>query len=233
MAENENPSDMSDSETMCSVSDMSDISETMTAVDVQLPDPPINALYYLDAPTGPYLTQKRYNDFREFKLRHPRQPSLIPPPLSIEFAFEDFVSAAARAYLTAQATPPSRTSPGTCTEFQEVARRLGVPLDTSVPSTNAGLMENHLEVKRMMLTSVLRFAEVWKNCLPNGVNKRLLFKDILTFIHKKAEARKTADHIKTRLGEAVFRYQAAEWKDVLEEDLEASRWIRWKDGASV
>ncbi|KAK1233975.1 hypothetical protein PQX77_002833 [Marasmius sp. AFHP31] len=224
---------MSDSETMCNGSDMSDDSDMMTAVDVELPDPPVDPLYYLDAPCEPYLAQKRYNDHREFKRSHPRQFSLLPPPLSIEFAFRDLVNAAARAYLTAQATPPSRTTPGTRTEFQDTARRLGVHLDTSVLSYNAGLMGNTLEVKRMVLASVVRFAEVWQDCLPDGADRVLLYKDILKFIHKNAKARKTDDYIKTTLGENVFCYQAADWKVVLEEDLEASRWISWKTGALV
>ncbi|KAK1223062.1 hypothetical protein PQX77_014061 [Marasmius sp. AFHP31] len=223
---------MSDTETMCSISDMSEISDTLTAVDAaELPDPPIDSLSYLDAPFELYLTQIQYHNFREFKRAHPRQFALLPAPNSIEFAFNDLVNATPRAFLTAQATPPSRTSPGTTTEFEAIATYLGVQLDTSVPPTNCDGLGNHLEVKRMMLASVMRFAEVWQNCLPDGVDKRLLFKDLLKFIREKADARHKEDRTKLRLGEEVFRYQDANWKVVLVRDLAISRWVRWKNQA--
>ncbi|KAK1217954.1 hypothetical protein PQX77_019376 [Marasmius sp. AFHP31] len=222
---------MSDAETMCDISDMSDTSDTLTAVDAaELPDPPVDPLFYLDAPLAPYLTQKRYHNFREFKRNHPREFALLPPPYSIEFAFNDFVNATSRAFLTAQATSPSHTSPGTTTEFENIAQHLRVRLDTSVPPTDCGSTGNHLEVKRMMLASVVRFAEVWKTCLPDGVDKKLLFEDILKFIREKAEARQKDDRVKLRLGEEVFGYRDADWKDILEQDLETSGWICWKDG---
>ncbi|KAK1218013.1 hypothetical protein PQX77_019311 [Marasmius sp. AFHP31] len=231
MADNET-SDMSDTETMCSASDMSETSDTLTAVDAaEFPDPPIDPLFYLNAPLEPYLAQKRYHNFREYKRNHPREFALLPPPNSIEFAFNDLVNATSRAFLTALATSPSRTIPGTTTEFQIVARDLGVHLDTSIPPTDCGSMGNHLEVKRMMLASVRRFAEVWQNSLPDGVDKKLLFKDILKFIREKAEARRKDDGVKLRLGEEIFRYRDADWRDVLEQDLETSRWTRWKNGA--
>ncbi|KAJ8095470.1 hypothetical protein PM082_023240 [Marasmius tenuissimus] len=192
---------------MCSVLDMSETSDTLTMVDAaELPDPPIDPLFYLDAPFEPYLTQKRYDNFREFKRNHPREFALLPPPYSIEFAFNDLVNATSRAFLTAQATSPSCTSPGTSTEFQTIAHCLGTHLDTSVPPTDCGSMGNYLEVKRMMLASVMKFAEVWQNCLPDGVDKRLLFKDILKFIREKAEARRKDDSVKLRLGEEIFQY---------------------------
>ncbi|KAK1230326.1 hypothetical protein PQX77_006581 [Marasmius sp. AFHP31] len=218
---------MSDSETMCSVSDMSDISDT-TAVIYPVEHPArLDRLYYLDAPAETYLAQKRYIDFKEYKKNHPRNFSLLPPPFQIEFAFNDFVKATSRAYLTAQATPPSRTPPGTCAEFQAIGRQLNANIDTSVPLKDCGRLGNGLEVKRMLLTSVLRFAEVWQDSLPDGVEKVLVFKDILNFIHKHAKERKEDD----LLEEELFLYHEADWKEVLQQDLEVSRWMRWKEGA--
>ncbi|KAK1226516.1 hypothetical protein PQX77_010503 [Marasmius sp. AFHP31] len=204
----------------------------------ELPDPPIDPLFYLDAPLEPYLTQKRggvaqiltrYQDFWEFKRSHPQEFALLPPPYSIKFAFNNFVDATSRAFLTAQATSPSQTSPGTTTEFEIIAQYLRIRLDMSVPPTDHGSTSNQLEVKRMMLTSVRRFAELWQNCLPDDVDKRLLFEDILRFIREEADARRKDDLVKLRLGEGVFGYRNAKWKD-LERDLESSGWIRWRNG---
>ncbi|KAK1229289.1 hypothetical protein PQX77_007656 [Marasmius sp. AFHP31] len=221
----EDTSDMSDSETMCSISDMSDISDT-TAVIYPV-EHPVDRLYYLEAPAETYLAQKRYTDFKEYKKNHPHDFSLLPPPFQVEFAFNDFVKATSRAYLTAQATPPSRTPPGTRAEFQAIGRQLNAHIDTSVPSSkDCDQLGNGLEVKRMVLTSVLRFAEVWQDSLPDGVEKVLLFRDILNFIHKHAKARKEDDQL-----EEPFPYHEADWKEVLQKDLELSRWMRWKEGA--
>ncbi|KAK1216956.1 hypothetical protein PQX77_020403 [Marasmius sp. AFHP31] len=224
----EDTADMSDSETMCSVSDMSDISDTTTVIyPEEHPAPPVDRLYYLEAPAETYLAQKRYNDFKEYKKNNPRDFCLLPPPFQVEFAFKDFVKATSRAYLTAQATPPSRTPPGTCAEFQAISRQLRAHIDTSVPSKDCGQLGNGLEVKRMLLMSVLRFAEVWQDSLPDGVEKVPLFKDILNSIHKHAKARREDDQLE---GE-VFPYHEADWKEVLENDLDVSRWMRWKEGA--
>ncbi|KAK1216044.1 hypothetical protein PQX77_021330 [Marasmius sp. AFHP31] len=171
MAGNEDIADMLDSETMCSVSDMSEISDTTVVDPMEFPAPlpPVDPLYYLEPPAESYLAQKRYDDFKEYKKSHPREFSLVPPPFQIKFAFKDFVNAVSRAYLTAQATPPFRTTPGTSAEFQAISRQLGVRLDTSVPSRGCSQLGNSLEVKRMLLMSVGRFSEVWQDRLPDGV----------------------------------------------------------------
>ncbi|KAK1223732.1 hypothetical protein PQX77_013384 [Marasmius sp. AFHP31] len=231
----EDIADMSDSKTMCSVSDsdMSEISDTTVVDPMEFPAPlpPVDPLYYLEPPAESYLAQKRYDDFKEYKKSHPREFSLIPPPFQIEFAFKDFVNALSRAYLTARATPPFRTTPGTSAEFQAIGRQLGVRIDTSVPSKGCGQLGNSLEVKRMVLTSVVRFSEVWQDRLPDGVEMRLLFKDIVNFIHKNAKARWEDDCVKLRLEQEVFPYHDVDWKEIFEQDLEVSRWMRWKDGA--
>ncbi|KAK1220241.1 hypothetical protein PQX77_017006 [Marasmius sp. AFHP31] len=224
----EDTADMSDSETMCSVSDMSDISDTTAVVyPVEHPALAVDRLYYLEAPAETYLAQKRYTNFKEYKKNNPRNFALLPPPFQVEFAFNDFVKATSRAYLTAQATPPSRTPPGTRAEFQAIGRQLDAHIDTSVPLKDCGQLGNGLEVKRMVLTSVLRFAEVWQEGLPDGVEKVLLFRDVLNFIHKHAKARREND----RLEEEAFPYHEADWREVLESDLEVSQWMRWKEGA--
>ncbi|KAJ8092172.1 hypothetical protein PM082_023999 [Marasmius tenuissimus] len=104
-------------------------------------------------------------------------------------------------------------------------------INLSVPPAQTEVEGNVLEVKRMVFTGVLRWAEVWKDPLPDGVDKKLLFKDITKFICENAEARKRDDHVKMRLGEVAFPYHEANWKEIMEEDLGKSNWEGWRDGA--
>ncbi|KAK1219277.1 hypothetical protein PQX77_018013 [Marasmius sp. AFHP31] len=133
---------MSDSDTMCSVSDMSEISDTTVVDPMEFPAPlpPVDPLYYLEPPAESYLAQKRYDDFKEHKKNHPREFSLIPLPFQIEFAFKDFVNAVSRAYLTARATPAFRTTVTIPPKFPQQAPKSTLsakpsPRLTPVPQT--------------------------------------------------------------------------------------------------
>ncbi|KAK1222721.1 hypothetical protein PQX77_014426 [Marasmius sp. AFHP31] len=211
----------SEMETICS-----DISEAETAVEPEIqaaPDP----LVYLASPTECYLTRKRYNEFAEFKQQNPGARALLPPPHSIEFSFDDFTSALARSYLAARYTPPSLTPPGSPAEFADMGRRLSLALDTSVPTTQHELNGNALEVKRMIFTSIILWANVWDQ-LPNGTEKRTLYKDIAKFIEQKAKLKWEEDAISQR---SELAYRDVDWRLVMQQDLAASKWEGWRKGA--
>ncbi|KAK1223886.1 hypothetical protein PQX77_013220 [Marasmius sp. AFHP31] len=196
-------------------------------------DLPVDFLPYpLSAPCEPYLTQNRYNEYEAYRLRNPRQRALLPPPDSIEFSFRDFTSALGRTFLIAQQTPPSRTIPGTFKEFAKFSKTLKFNLTLSVPRTQtAESAGNLLEVRRMLFTGLIKFAEVWQDALPNGVDKKLLYEDAVKFILKSAGAHKREDSLRLFLGREVFPYGEADWKVIMEEDLARSKWKGWKDGA--
>ncbi|KAK1226508.1 hypothetical protein PQX77_010516 [Marasmius sp. AFHP31] len=210
----------SETETVCS-----DISEAETAVEPEIqaaPDP----LVYLSSLNECYLTQKRYNEFAEFKQRNPGTRTLLPPPYSIEFSFKDFTSALARSYLAARFTPSSLTPPGSPAEFADMGRQLNLALDTSVPATQHESNGNALEVKRMIFTSVIRWANVWDR-LPDGVEKRMLYKDIARVVERKAKLRWEQDNDNQRSEPA---YRNVDWRVVMEQDLAKSKWEGWRKG---
>ncbi|KAL0057593.1 hypothetical protein AAF712_015756 [Marasmius tenuissimus] len=226
-------SDISDTETVGGMSDITDISETFTLVETepQSLHPQLEDLYNLSAPSEPYLTQKRYKEFEEYKRDNPRQYALLPPPFSIEFSFNDFTSALSRAFLAAQQKPASLTAPGSCEEFRSLSEQMGIKISLSVPPIQTQSEGNVLEVKRMVFASVLRWAEVWEGALPDGVDKRLLYKDLVKFITEKANARKKEDCIRIRLGQDIFAYKDADWREIMEQDLHECKWKGWRYGA--
>ncbi|KAK1224490.1 hypothetical protein PQX77_012603 [Marasmius sp. AFHP31] len=234
MEEPADMSDISDTETLC-VSEISDMSDAQT-----LNDFPINGLlefpvpYPLSAPCEPYITQNRYNEFEAWKRFNPGRCKLVPPPYSIEFSFRDFTSALGRTFLTAQQTPPSRTKPGTIAEFTAFARKLRFNLTLSVPPTQtAEQIGNIVEIRRMLFTALIKFAKVWQDALPDGVEKKRLYEDVVKFILKNAGTHKLENSLRSRLGREheIQPYGDADWKEVMEEDLACSKWKGWKDGA--
>ncbi|KAK1228055.1 hypothetical protein PQX77_008918 [Marasmius sp. AFHP31] len=236
MDETADMSDVSDTETLCT-SEISDVSDAQTLNDL-----PINDLlefpvpYPLSAPHEPYLTQNRYNEFEAWKRRNPGQRKFLPPPYSIEFSFRDFTSALGRTYLTAQQSPPSRTTSGTFAEFTAFAKKLRFNLTLTVPPTQtAEQAGNIVEIRRMLFTALIKFAEVWQDTLPDGVEKKQLYEDIVRFILKSAGAQRLEDSLRGLGREVgpyrVERYSDACWKEVMEKDLAHSKWKGWKDGA--
>ncbi|KAK1224571.1 hypothetical protein PQX77_012525 [Marasmius sp. AFHP31] len=211
----------SETETVCS-----DISEAETAVEPEIQVAP-DRLVHLASQHECYLTQKRYNDFAEYKQQNPGTQALLPPPYSIEFSFNDFTSALARSYLAARYTPPSLTPPGSPAEFADMGRQLNLALDTSVPTAQHESNGNALEVKRMIFTSVIRWANVWDK-LPDGMEKRLLYKDIAKFIEQKAKSRWEEDTVNDG---SELAYRNVDWRVVMQEDLARSKWEGWRRGA--
>ncbi|KAK1216510.1 hypothetical protein PQX77_020862 [Marasmius sp. AFHP31] len=210
--------------------------DTQTIIDLPLDnfiETPVNVLPNpLWALDEPYLTQNRYKKYGDYRLRNPRQRILLPPPESIEFSFSDFTSALGRTFLVAQRTPQSRTAPGTFKEFTKFSKKLKFNLTLSVPPTQTSESAgNLLEVRRMLFTGLISFAEVWEDALPDGVDKKLLYKDAVKFILKSAGVRKREDHLGLMLGREVFAYVDADWKKIMEEDLARSKWKGWRDGA--
>ncbi|KAK1215045.1 hypothetical protein PQX77_022364 [Marasmius sp. AFHP31] len=232
MEEPADMSDISDTETLC-VSEISDMSDAQTLNDFPINNLEFPVPYPLSlAPCEPYLTQNRYNEFEAWKQHNPRQRKLLPPPYSIEFSFRDFTSALGRTFLTAQQTPPSRTTPGTFTEFTAFAKKLRFNLTLSVPPTQtAERAGNIVETRRMLFTALIKFAEVWQDALPDGVEKKRLYEDVVKFILKSAGAQKLENSLRSRLGRKVEPHGDADWKEVMEEDLACSKWTGWKDGA--
>ncbi|KAK1225824.1 hypothetical protein PQX77_011235 [Marasmius sp. AFHP31] len=210
----------SETETVCS-----DISEAETAVEPEL-QVALDPLVYLASPNECYLTRKRHNEFARFKQQNPGTRALLPPPYSIEFSFNDFTSALARSYLAARYTPPSLTPPGSAAEFADMGRQLNLALDTSVPTTQHESNGNALEIKRMIFTSIILWANVWDR-LPDGTEKRSLYKDIAKFIEQKAKSR-WEDIISQRSEQA---YRNVDWRVAMQEDLAASKWEGWRKGA--
>ncbi|KAK1230217.1 hypothetical protein PQX77_006704 [Marasmius sp. AFHP31] len=220
-------SEISDTDTMCS-----GVSDTQTVVE---PEPEVQPAaedfsYLKASPLEPYLTQKRINNFVALKQRYPRMRALLPPPLPIEFSFNEFTSALDRTYLVAQLTPPHRTLPGSPVEFQDVGRRLNIALDDSVPTTQHETKGNVLEIKRMLFMSITLWARVWDR-LPDGTDKRTLYKDIAKFIEQKARMRWEEEMVEQRMGNDVFAYHDVDWRVIMEGDLSSSKWQGWREGA--
>ncbi|KAL0569424.1 hypothetical protein V5O48_012541 [Marasmius crinis-equi] len=150
---------------------------------------------------------------------------------AMEHSFDKFISALSRSFLVAKQTPLSRTQAGSTEEFEEFAKRIGVKIDASVPEY-CEEFGNILEIKRMVLTSVLKWLEVWKPPYHEGVNKKRLYKDIMKGIAHKAQSRRFNDAIllglHTHKG-SVFAYEDADWRGIMEEDLRKGR---WEDGSN-
>ncbi|KAK1233220.1 hypothetical protein PQX77_003629 [Marasmius sp. AFHP31] len=220
-------SEIDDTATLCS-----DVSDAQTAVEPNL-QPALDVLPYRATLHEPYLTQIRHNNFFALKQRHPGARIVLPPPFSIEFSFNEFISALARSYLVAKLTPPSRSLPGSSHEFQDMSRLLKITLDTSVPTTQHESNGNALEIKRMLFKSVILWASIWDQ-LPAGTNKRLLYKfvpkDIAKFIEQKAKTRSEEDKITQSAGGNIIAYRNMDWRVIMEQDLADSKWQGWRKG---
>ncbi|KAL0063055.1 hypothetical protein AAF712_010081 [Marasmius tenuissimus] len=228
MEEIDQLSDMSDSETMYSDSETC-VSDTETVVDglvfpTGIVDNSISTRYIDDS--TPYLTRKRYNDHDELKKKDPRAWPLLPPAASIEFSFRDFTSSLGCAFLVALHTPISRTTEGSADEFRSIAKELKVRFDPSVPEYKES-SGNELEVKRMLLTSVLKWAERWKE-IPDGVSRKLLYSDLIKFIRIAAQEKMIEDREMRIYGIEGMCYGEADWRAVMAADLAASRWAGWR-----
>ncbi|KAL0061240.1 hypothetical protein AAF712_011946 [Marasmius tenuissimus] len=151
---------------------------------------------------------------------------LLPPAASIEFSFRDFTASLGRAFLVAQHTPTSHTEKASSTEFRSIAERLGVRLDLSVPEyrQSAG---NEVEVKQMLLMSILKWTERW-NELPAGASKKLLYNDLIKFIYIAAQESRVEDKEMEAFGMEVSPYGELDWRAVMAKDLAASRWAGWR-----
>ncbi|KAK1234211.1 hypothetical protein PQX77_002587 [Marasmius sp. AFHP31] len=122
--------------------------------------------------------------------------------------------------------------PGTFKEFAKFSKTLKFNLTLSVPPTQtAESAGNLLEIRRMLFTGLIKFAEVWQDALPDRVDKKLLYEDAVKFILKSAGVRKREDSLRLLLGREVFAYEGADWKVIMEEDLARTKWRGWKDGA--
>ncbi|KAK1231428.1 hypothetical protein PQX77_005453 [Marasmius sp. AFHP31] len=223
-------SDMSDNETVYSNPETC-VSDTETAVhELDFPTTISNetiSTRFIDVHT-PYLSRKRYENHDELKRTNPKALPLLPPPASIKFSFRDFTAALGRALLVAQHTPISRTQnkEASIAEFRSNAKKLGVKIDDAVPENTESV--NAVEMKRMLMMSTLKWAERWKESeLPKGVKKAALYNDLVNFIVTAARIKRREDAEMKAFGLDTPAYGEADWCEVMEQDLAASRWARW------
>ncbi|KAL0564331.1 hypothetical protein V5O48_017713, partial [Marasmius crinis-equi] len=134
------------------------------------------------------------------------------------------------ALVCAQLTPPWRTKAGSIKEFEEYQHKLGTPVDLVVPGSFGTAQGNLLEVKRMLLTSAVKWADHWGDSLPDGVEKFWLYRDLMREIARHARERVDRDNmlVVEKKRNEVFRYKDRHWQDVMEQDLRTAEWAQWK-----
>ncbi|KAL0575868.1 hypothetical protein V5O48_006118 [Marasmius crinis-equi] len=175
-----------------------------------------------EADTGSSVDTGSAETEQQTKLGLPPTPPQLTP---IERSYEAFTAALARTLVCAQYTPPSRTAPGSVSEFEAIQAQLGVSVDSGIPPTT-GEQGNLLEGKRMLLRSIVKWNEFWGSSLPPGVEKALLYRDMMRRI--SCHARELVHHDNNlraakRVNE-VFQYRESEWKAIMEQDLGQSQW---------
>ncbi|KAL0566539.1 hypothetical protein V5O48_015473 [Marasmius crinis-equi] len=170
------------------------------------------------------------------------------PPAPVERSFDEFTEALARAYLVARCTPESRTAAFTEAESDSFGKALGVRFTARALPSSHERKGNLLEARRMVLTSLIRWMEVWKSSMPEGVNRRLLYmastscmgkglgltpyhQDLFRMIRVNASFLQQNDQARLGAGEKIFPYEIADWRQVMAHDLAACNWDFWVNGA--
>ncbi|KAL0575271.1 hypothetical protein V5O48_006707 [Marasmius crinis-equi] len=174
-----------------------------------------------------YLEWRREQEFR-LKLEETGSKGIVLPVFAtpMEKSFNKFIAALARTFIVAQRTPITHTQRGFKSEFDRFSEKIGLEIDLSVPEYDEKL-GNLLEIKRMVLTSVLKWMEVWKTPYPEGVSKARLCKDVMKGIAHKAQERRVRDAISLGLSaykDEVFAYEGADWRETMEQDLKEIGW---------
>ncbi|KAL0567263.1 hypothetical protein V5O48_014728 [Marasmius crinis-equi] len=115
----------------------------------------------------PYLQQLRNDAFIQKIEQYPNRLNLPLPTPPIKRSFVDFTTALAQSFLVAVYSPPSKSKPACLEEFHAFQQTLGLSIDASVPDNRSDI--NFVEVKRMVLMSLVRWSEVWKDPLPDCI----------------------------------------------------------------
>ncbi|KAL0575114.1 hypothetical protein V5O48_006864 [Marasmius crinis-equi] len=180
-------------------------------------------------PFGSYLTKVIQRAYWERELRLNCVPT-VPNKTAIEHSFDAFTSALGRSLICAQFTPPSRSIPGTQFEFEVCQIKLGVAVDSAIPSTT-GEQGNLLEAKRMLLSSSIKWGDLWGSSLPDGLDKTEFYRDLMYKVSSHAKKRLLDDKVLRLLKneDEVFRYKDADWREIMGQDLRQSKWDHWKN----
>ncbi|KAL0576732.1 hypothetical protein V5O48_005255 [Marasmius crinis-equi] len=151
-----------------------------------------------------------------------------PPETPIERSFNVFTKVLGPTLLCAQWTLPSLTAPGSAEEFKQFGDRLGVAVDLVVPESHSTSRGNLLEVKRMLLTSAVKWMDHWRQSLPDGAEIFWLCQNLMREISRNARMRAYYDSMLIPWGKRneVSRYRDYNWGEVMEAELKKVAW-KW------